>query len=161
MGVFHAQYLTGGKIPPCTPRECAPKCLPTTAQEKERKEKKNLSGAAMSKSQNRTRTKSIRTAVTPEEYVEINEKAVAAGLSAGGYLRACSLGRVTPRTKRRPPVDSQILERAIAEMRRIGNNINQIAHASNLNFPLDPEQLRQALKEHLETLQLLREARKR
>lgn len=161
MGVFHAQDLTGGKIPPCTPRKCAPKCLPTTAQKKARKEKKNLSGEAMSKSQNRTRTKAIKAAVTPEEYVEINEKAVAAGLSAGGYLRACGLGRVTPRTKRRTPVDSQILERAIAEMRRIGNNINQIAHAANLNLPPDQEQLRQALKEHLETLQLLREARKR
>ena len=73
----------------------------------------------MSKSQNRTRTKAIKAAVTPEEYVEINEKAAAAGLSAGGYLRACGLGRATPRTKRRTPVDSQILERAIAEMRRI------------------------------------------
>jgi len=114
----------------------------------------------MSKSQNRTRTKAIKAAVTPEEYVEINEKAAAAGLSAGGYLRACGLGRATPGTKRRTPVDSQILERAIAEMRRIGNNINQIAHAANLNLPPDQEQLRQVLKEHLETLQLLREARK-
>ena len=125
-----------------------------------KKSRNNPSGEAMSKSQNRTRTKSIRAAVTPEEYVEINEKAAAAGLSVSGFLRACALGRVTPKTKRRAPVDSQILERAIAEMRRIGNNINQIAHASNLNLPSDPEHLHQVLKEHTETLQLLREARK-
>ena len=33
-------------------------------------------------------------------------------------------------------------------------------HASNLNFPLDPEQLHQVLEEHIKTLKLLREIRK-
>jgi len=74
-------------------------------------------------------------------------------------LRACALKRVTPRAKKRVPVDRPILERAIAEMRRIGNNINQIAHTSNMNQPTDSEQLHHVLEEHIKTLQLLREAR--
>jgi hypothetical protein len=115
----------------------------------------------VSKSQNRKRSLSIHTACTLEEYDAITEKATAAGISVGGYLRACGLERITPGTKRRVPVDSVILERAIAEMRRIGNNINQIAHAVNMHQPVDSVCIRLALCEHTETLQLLREARNR
>jgi hypothetical protein len=113
----------------------------------------------MSKSQNRKRTQIVRTAFTPEEYAELIEKAAAAEMSAAGFLRASGLGRATPRTKRRPPVDGEKLERAIAEMRRIGNNLNQLAHASNMLLPPDAAQLRQSQQELLETLKLLREAR--
>jgi hypothetical protein len=113
----------------------------------------------VSKSQNRKRTKSIRSACTPEEYDAILEKAEAAGISAGGFLRACGLEMVTPRTKRRAPVDSKILERAIAEMRRIGNNLNQLAKAANMNHPANSVILTRALNEFTATLQQLREAR--
>jgi hypothetical protein len=114
----------------------------------------------MSKSQNRQRTKTIRAAFTPEEYCTVIEKAEAAGKSAGGFLRDCGLGMATPGTKKRAPADSAILEHAIAEMRRIGNNINQLSRAANMEQPLDSARLRQALSEHLATLQLLREARR-
>jgi len=57
------------------------------------------------------------------------------------FLRGSGLSRVKPRAKPRVPVDRQILEHAIAEMRRIGNNINHIAHASNLNQPTDSDYL--------------------
>jgi len=40
-------------------------------------------------------------------------------------------------------------------MRRMGNNINQIAHASNINQPTDSEQLHQVLQEQVKTPQLL------
>jgi len=66
---------------------------------------------------------------------------------------------VTPRTKRRVPVDRQILERAIAEMRRMGSNINQIAQASNMNHPTDFEYLHHVLEEHVKTLKLPQEVR--
>lgn len=113
----------------------------------------------MSKSQNRKRTHIVRTAFTPEEYAELIENAAAAGVSAAGFLRASGLARATPRTKRRPSFDSEKLERAISELRRIGNNINQLAHASNMLLPPDAAQLYQSQLELLETLKLLREAR--
>lgn len=113
----------------------------------------------MSKSQNRKRNQIVRTAFTSEEYAELIEKAAAAEMSAAGYLRSSGLGRVTSRTKRRPSVDSEKLERAISELRRIGNNINQIAHSSNMLLPPDAAQLRHSQRELLATLRLLREAR--
>ncbi len=64
------------------------------------------------------------------------------------------------RANKRVPVERQILERAIAELRRIGNNINQIAHALNMNQPTNSEQLHHVLQEHVKTLHLLREAKK-
>ena len=112
----------------------------------------------MSKSQKRGRTKPISAACTPEEHAEITAKAKAAGLSAGGYLRACALGRVTPGTQRRAPADREMMEEAIAELRRVGNNINQIARAANMNEPTDSVSLNHALKEYMNTLHQLREA---
>ena len=45
-----------------------------------------------------------------------------------------------------------------AELRRIGNNINQIARAANMNEPTDSVSLNHALNEYMTTLQQLREA---
>jgi len=114
----------------------------------------------MSKSQRRKRTKGMTVAFTPEEYAELLEKAAATDLSSSGFLRASGLVRVIPRTKAQFPVDRQMLERAISEMRRIGNNINQIAHAANMNQTIDLAVLSVALQEYTDTLKLLREARK-
>lgn len=112
----------------------------------------------MSKSQERGRTKSIKTACTPEEYAEITAKAEAAGLSAGGFLRALGLGRVTAGTKRRASIDYVLLGKAIAELRRVGNNINQLAKAANMQEPADSERLNHALDEYMAALRILREA---
>ncbi|MEI6847017.1 MAG: hypothetical protein WCK32_03115 [Chlorobiaceae bacterium] len=51
-----------------------------------------------------------------------------------------SNNRVMQRAKKRVPVDSQILERAIS--------INQIAHASNMNQSTDSEQIYLVLEEY-------------
>lgn len=83
---------------------------------------------------------------------EDQEKAATAKVSATGFLRASGLGRATPGAKQRVPVDRQILERAITEMRRISNNIKQIAHASNINQPTDSEKLHHVLEEYVKTL---------
>ena len=65
---------------------------------------------------------------------------------------------MTPGTKRRAPADRAILERVIAELRRVGNNINQIARAANMNEPTDSVSLNNALNEYMATLHQLREA---
>ena len=112
----------------------------------------------MSRSQKRARTKSIKAACTPKEFAEILAKAEAAGVSAGGFLRTCALNRVTPGTQRRAPVDLEMLGKAMAELRRVGNNINQIARSTNMNEPTDSERLNQALSEYMATLRQFREA---
>lgn len=116
-------------------------------------EKKKKSG-----SENRARKKIVPVRFTPEEHAEIIAKATATSLSAGGFLRACGLGRVTPGTKRRAPADRAIFEKAIAELRRVGNNINQLAKAANMKEPTDSARLNHALDEYMITLRQLREA---
>lgn len=110
-------------------------------------------------SENRARKVLVAARFTPEEHAALVEKAEAMGLSIGGYLRACGLKKVTPGTQRRVPVDRVILERAITQLRRVGNNINQIARAANMNEPTDSAQLNQALDEFTAVLNFLREAR--
>jgi hypothetical protein len=116
-------------------------------------EKKKKSG-----SENRARKIILPVRLTAEEHAEITAKAGAASLSAGGFLRACALGQVTQGTKRRAPADRAILEQAIAELRRVGNNINQIARAANMNQPTDSARLQDAMDEYKTTLHQLREA---
>ena len=112
------------------------------------------------RSENRQRQKRFFVRVTDEECAAITAKAEASGLSIAGFLRACALGKVTANTKRCVPYDCVILERTIVELRRVGNNINQIARAANMNQPTDAAKLRHALNEHMITLQRLREARR-
>jgi hypothetical protein len=119
----------------------------------EKKDKKSRSG-----SQTRKRNKSICVAFTPDELAEVMAKAEAAGLNAGNFLRKCGMDRATPRTQRRAPHDRAALEKAIMDLRRVGNNINQLAKLANMNEPADSVQLNQALDEYAATLRLLREA---
>ena len=65
------------------------------------------------------------------EHAALEARAREAGLSVGAFVRACALGDPGPRAKRRPTVDGELVARANAEMNRVGNNINQIAHAMN------------------------------
>ena len=82
-------------------------------------------------SQQRQRMKSVRAAVTPDEYSAIQARARRAGLSAGAYLRTCALGDSDPRAKRAPPVNRELLGEALASLNRVGNNLNQIAKQLN------------------------------
>lgn len=86
-------------------------------------------------SQKRQRTKAITVPCTPEEYAVLVAKAQEAGLSAGGYLRACGFGAPTPRTQRRAPADRVLFAEAIAALNRTGNNLNQMAKALHQGHP--------------------------
>jgi hypothetical protein len=96
-------------------------------------------GGAHHGSQQRQRQKSVRAAVTPDEYAAIENRARAAGLSTAAYLRACALGDQGPRSQRRPPVEIEHFGKAVAELNKIGSNVNQIAHAANMGK--DPDRI--------------------
>ena len=70
---------------------------------------------------------------TAAEKTEIESRAERAGLSVSGYLRAVVFGKDTPqpRAARRPPVEKETLVRLLAELGKVGSNVNQIAHAMN------------------------------
>lgn len=110
--------------PPYTPRFRGKAMNDETEQQDDRK--KDAS------SQNRKRRASIEIALTPEERAEIERRAADAGLSLSSFCRAAALGDAGPRARRRPIVDAVELAKTHAELRRIGNNLNQIAHALNI-----------------------------
>ena len=87
----------------------------------------------------RQRQKGVRARVTPDEYAAIERRARAAGLSTAAYLRACALGDQGPRSQRRPPVEMEHFGKAVAELNKIGSNVNQIAHAANMGK--DPDRI--------------------
>lgn len=121
----------------------------------EKQAKKSRSG-----SQTRKRNKTISVAFTPDELAEVRVKAEAAGLNTVTFLRKCGMDRPPPRTQRRALYDRAALEKAITDLRRVGNTFNQLARAANMNEPVDSERLNQALDEFTVVLKRLREARK-
>lgn len=97
----------------------------------------------------------IQVRVTGKERAEIEAKAQAAGLSAGGFLRAAGLGRRTPRSVPRASVEREALGKAVAELNRVGNNLNQIARALNRLEAVPMPYVREALRQHGEVLKAL------
>jgi Bacterial mobilisation protein (MobC) len=77
------------------------------------------------------RAKFIAVRCSAEEYAAITKKAEHAGLSIGAFLRAQALGTPGPRAVRRPPVEKQELARILAQLGKIGSNVNQLTHAFN------------------------------
>jgi hypothetical protein len=81
----------------------------------------------------RQRLRTIAVRCTDTEYAVIQEKASNAGLFAAANLRAAALGNPGLRAVRRQPVDRQELCRLLGELGRVGNNLNQIARALNVD----------------------------
>lgn len=88
-------------------------------------------GGSRRGSERRQRRHVARLRLDEAEQAKLEERASAAGLSTGAYLRAAALGGAGVRARPRASVDRQLLARANADLNRVGNNINQIAHALN------------------------------
>lgn len=68
---------------------------------------------------------------TADQLTRIRDDADRAGLSIGAYLRALAIGMPGPRSVRHPPVERKELARVLAELGKIGSNINQIGKYVN------------------------------
>jgi hypothetical protein len=108
-------------------------------------------------SEKRQRRHVVRMRLDDDEQVKLGERASACGLSTGAYLRAAALGRAGVRARPRASVDRQLLARANADLNRVGNNINQIAHALNAGRDM-PQSLAEAMTDLREVLSALRRA---
>ena len=112
-------------------------------------------------SQKRQRGQSVKVALTEAERAKIAADAQAAGLSLSGYARAVLLGADTPRTKRAAALpEQQDLARLLAQLGKVGGNLNQLTKLGNQGQLVPPsaldacladvraaaEQVRQALK---------------
>lgn len=83
------------------------------------------------------RASSFHFRVTPKERAEIAEAASKAGLAPGSYARGKILGGSPPRAVRALPVERQALALLLAQIGRVGGNLNQLAKAGNSGLPVD------------------------
>ena len=93
----------------------------------------------------RTRHKAVW--LTTSEEILLQAKAAEAGLSVASFLRASALGDAGPRARRAPTIEKELLGAAIAELNKVGSNVNQIARALNSDRDYDDAFLRQSLAE--------------
>jgi hypothetical protein len=78
-----------------------------------------------------TRLVTIR--YSEEEYAELDEAASRAGMTRPSYIRAQSLAKPKTRSTRRAPVEKELLAKVLGQLGKIGSNLNQLAHAVNID----------------------------
>lgn len=109
-------------------------------------------------SETRQRQNILSIRLTPEERTRVHDRAEKAGLSAGAFTRHMLLGEAGPRARKRTPADRKELVRLLGAVNRVGNNINQIAHALNAKQGLHPPILDAAMQQWCEAVRDIRAA---
>ena len=99
------------------------------------------------RSENRKRTVLRPARFTPEEAARFDAKAKPYG-GASAFIRYIALEKPLPRSK----VEVQLLSKVLAELGKIGSNINQIAYHLNAGRPGDVKEgiIEESLRELLE-----------
>lgn len=107
-------------------------------------------------SEKRQRQRVISFRVEPAEHERIKAEAERAGVTLGTFARDILIGTEAPRRVRRPPAEKAELVRILAELGKIGSNVNQIAAKANAGAlrVLDPL----ALSELQDELEEIRDA---
>jgi hypothetical protein len=116
------------------------------------------SARARSGSETRKRQHVVRMRLDGDELASLETRAGATGLTVGALLRACALETAGLRARRRAPVDRELLALTNAALNRVGNNVNQIAHALNSGADAPPDVIAHTMSELRATLTTLRRA---
>ena len=138
MRVCHAQLGKGGpEAPPLHPPLCWGWCV--SAPEQRRR----------SGSQTRQRRYRIAVAMTETEHAAFMAKVDEAGLPAAAFARLALLGEAGPRVRRRRTsgADARLLAQVLAQLGRVGGNVNQIARALNRGRSVEPFEIDHAARE--------------
>lgn len=93
----------------------------------------------------RTNTKQIVIRMTEENFERIKNKVAASGLKQQDYLLRAILNK--------PIVNTDGLREFSAQLKSIGNNLNQLTRLANMGFPIDRRELA-AIREELNNLWL-------
>jgi hypothetical protein len=99
----------------------------------------------MKRSEKRHRQKKLTIRFNETEWQDVQTRADVAGLTTAGFSRAAILNAKPLRASRRPPVDRAELAFLLADIGKIGSNINQLAKLANLGGWPEHEDLRQAV----------------
>jgi hypothetical protein len=109
-------------------------------------------------SENRERRNILAIRLTKSERAEIEAMADRAELTAASYARSILLDAPAPRAKRRPAVDTVQVAKLLAEIGKVGGNINQIAHQLNAGKATSPNVVASALADVAEIRKACMEA---
>jgi hypothetical protein len=101
--------------------------------------------STVSGSENRQRTRVMQVRLTEAEYAEIAARAEAALLTPASYVREALLDVEPPRARRRPAVEAVQVARVLAQLGKVGSNLNQLAHKANSGLPVPRDALARAL----------------
>lgn len=110
------------------------------------------------KSDKRQRTEVLFARVTPEEKSAVVARADRAGMATAAFMRALALGDPGPRARRTPPVNHIALRQIVADLGRIGNNLNQLARGMNMGEAPEVAELREAAQSLMDARNAIFEA---
>lgn len=100
----------------------------------------------MTSSASDRRTERLDVRLTPDEKREMKERARTAGMSASSYVRASAIeGGYAP-----PQVDAEGLNELLHQVKKLGTNLNQIAHRLNRGDDVPRGEVSAALERHRE-----------
>lgn len=86
----------------------------------------------MSGSNKRQRPHRLTARFTAQEADLLAAKAAQAGISRSAFIRFAALDTPPPRSKRAPSLDEKLLVQALAQLGKIGSNVNQLAYYAHL-----------------------------
>lgn len=89
--------------------------------------------------------KIVSVRLTAEEYGFLAKRAEAAGESPTSYLKNSALHNIAEK-RHLDQFELEILRAALIEVRRIGNNLNQIAHHLNTGFSINMDEVKYQMR---------------
>ena len=98
---------------------------------------------------NRSRPKQIVIRMTEEEFAKVKAQVEKSGLKQQDYL----IRAIT----NKPITNTDGLKELVPELKRVGNNLNQLSRKANAGYVIGVEQLEQAQKELSEVWQSLKQ----
>lgn len=93
----------------------------------------------------RTNTKQMVIRMSDDQHERIKKKVAASGLKQQDYLLRAILNK--------PIINTDGLREFSAQLKNIGNNLNQLTRLANMGFPIDQRELA-AIREELNNLWL-------
>lgn len=87
---------------------------------------KNRSGSNKRKRQNQ-----LLIRLTDDERVQLDQDADRVGATTASYARQVLVDAPIPKQSKRPAVEIELLRKTLAELNKIGSNINQLARSHN------------------------------
>jgi hypothetical protein len=97
------------------------------------------------RSERRQKGRVLTLRVSEAEQQEIEVLAEREGLTVGSYVRSRALSHPTTRAVRRPTVEVQLLSQLLAQLGRVGSNLNQITRRVNSGEILRPADISEAI----------------